>query len=189
MARVLHVAPELSPAATRRRWGWFRLDLDPLEIVRALDHDFCPSGKRRRRAPLRKGLATLPFRVRGVLTFLYRSMKEDPDGLPAIGPTARSLGVRPATDIPLMTSGWLSRATGACPSARTQLKNLPEHRRPPGHGGTGPDQAWELDENDLLPELAFVWDENDPEKHGFVEPAWLRKKRQVLRARAVTSKM
>ncbi len=64
-------------------------------------------------------------------------------------------------------------------------QNLPEHRRPPNHGGTGPDPVWELDEGDLAEGLAYREDE-ELLGHGFIEPAWTMELSDYEEALAVT---
>jgi hypothetical protein len=49
-------------------------------------------------------------------------------------------------------------------------QNLPRHRRPPEHGGTGDDPVWVLEESDLPAALVYRPDPDDP-RHGFIEPA------------------
>jgi hypothetical protein len=43
------------------------------------------------------------------MTELFRGMKEDPNGMPEIGESSRSLGVRPGIDVPAKDSGDLVR--------------------------------------------------------------------------------
>jgi hypothetical protein len=49
--------------------------------------------------------------------------------------------------------------------------HLPEHRRPPSHGGTGKDPIWELKVADLGDELEYREDPLMPGVHGFIEPS------------------
>lgn len=105
------------------------------------------------------------------MTMLFRGMKEDPDGLPRVERTARGLGVREDIDIPVDGSGYCSPREGGMSVAHDTLQNLPAHRRPPEHGGTGPDPVWELDETDLPSSLVYREDE-DLAGHGFIEPAF-----------------
>ena len=44
---------------------------------------------------------------------LYRGMQETPDGEPAIGPSARTLGARPHVDIPVDPSGAYTQGRAA----------------------------------------------------------------------------
>jgi len=102
---------------------------------------------------------------------LYRSMKTAGDGRPEAGHTARTLGVRPGTDIPVGVDGVVLGGEGGMSVAPDSPGNLPAHRRPPEHGGTGKDPIWELDIADLGDELLYREDPLMPGVHGFVEPA------------------
>jgi hypothetical protein len=101
---------------------------------------------------------------------LYRSMKIVSDGYPAPGPTARTLGVRPDIDIPVDVDGVVVGGEGGMSVAPDSADHLPEHRRPPSHGGTGKDQVWELDVADLGDSLVYREDPLMPGIHGFIEP-------------------
>jgi hypothetical protein len=84
-----------------------------------------------------------------------------------IGPTARTLGVRPADDIPVI-NGRVTPGTGCTSVALDNPMNLPEHRRPPRFGGTGKDPVWAI-------ECAAFGDDiglrSDKPTHGLIEPA------------------
>lgn len=103
---------------------------------------------------------------------LFRSMKESPDGGPEIGPSARTLGVRPGIDVPLLagTEGLVGPGEGGWSVAPDNPLNLPRHRRPPEFQGDGKDSVWCIDSTELGPDLAY---RQDPKRssHGFVEPA------------------
>jgi hypothetical protein len=101
---------------------------------------------------------------------LYRSMKTASDGRPASGRTARTLGVRPGIDIPVGVDGLVVGGEGGMSVAPDSPENLPPHRRPPEHGGTGKDPVWELDVTELGDELVYREDPLMPDVHGFVEP-------------------
>lgn len=101
---------------------------------------------------------------------LYRSMKTARDGYPEPGRTARTLGARPGTDIPVGGDGLVVGGEGGMSVAPHSPRNLPAHRRPPEHGGTGKDPVWELDVHDLGDELVYRDDPLMPGVHGFVEP-------------------
>ena len=102
------------------------------------------------------------------MALLYRGMKVDPaDGLPFAEPTARGLGVRPGIDIPVDEFGLVEPGGEGMSVSPDMISNLPDHRRPPEHGGDGPDPVWEIDESMLGPQLAY---EPDDETHGFIEP-------------------
>lgn len=105
------------------------------------------------------------------MTTLFRGMTNDGEGLPLVGRSARMLGVRPDVDILVDESGHCRGGEGGMSVAYDTPQHLPEHRRPPSHGGTGPDPVWDLDEGDLPDGLVFRKDE-DLEGHGFIEPAW-----------------
>ncbi len=77
---------------------------------------------------------------------LYRGMEETPDGEPAIGPSAITLGARPHIDIRVDLSGSVHPGTGGMSVAPDTPSNLPRHRRPPEHGGTGKDPLWSIQE-------------------------------------------
>jgi RHS repeat-associated protein len=98
---------------------------------------------------------------------LFRGMKETAEGLPEVGDTARTLGVRPGLDIPV-EGGIVKPGTGGMSVAPDTPMNLPSHRRPPGFGGTGKDPVWQIGEADLGPNLRF---RPDSPTHGVIEPA------------------
>ena len=97
-------------------------------------------------------------------------MKAANDALPQAGQTARTLGVRPGIDIPVGVDGVVRGGDGGMSVAPDSPRNLPAHRRPPEHGGTGKDPIWELDVGDLGDELVYREDPLMPGVHGFVEP-------------------
>lgn len=98
-------------------------------------------------------------------------MKADSDGLPRVEGTARGLGVRRGNDIPEDGDGLCSPGNGGMSVAYDTPDNLPPHRRPPEHGGTGPDPLWEIEDSDLPDFLAYREDD-ELEGHGFIEPAY-----------------
>src|SRR5262245_2122963 len=102
--------------------------------------------------------------------FVYRAMRDDPLGGPAIGPSARTLGVRPAAppggDIPV-AGGQVHPNTGGMSVAPDDLMNLPPIRRPKSLGGSGKDPVWYIDIDLLGSDLAFVQDKST---HGLIEP-------------------
>jgi hypothetical protein len=105
---------------------------------------------------------------------IYRAMREDIDGHPVLGPSARTLGVRsgtgPNTDIPVQPSGTVLPQTGGMSAAPDQPRNLPAHRRPPAFGGWGQDPVWGLELNDLPGDLHYEPDPVPAPRHGLVEP-------------------
>jgi hypothetical protein len=94
-------------------------------------------------------------------------MREDPAGGPDEGPTARTLGVRPGTDIPV-NFGQVSPDTGGMSVAPDRPENLHRLRRPPKYGGTGKDPVWSIEVPLLGDELQF---REDSTTHGTIEPA------------------
>jgi hypothetical protein len=105
-----------------------------------------------------------------VAEHLYRSMKEGSYGKPEGGRTARTLGVRPGIDILVGTDGMVVGGAGGMSVAPDSAANLPPHRRPPQHGGTGKDPIWELATAELGEALVYREDPLLPGVHGFIEP-------------------
>lgn len=105
---------------------------------------------------------------------LYRAMRTAPDGTPEVGPTARTLGVRPGdraphNDVPAVGSAdAVLPGFGGMSVAPDDPANLPRNRRPTALGGTGNDPVWEIDDADLGPDLRF---NQDRPTHGAVEPS------------------
>lgn len=98
---------------------------------------------------------------------VFRCMREASDGLPMIGPTARTLGVRPDDDISVR-EGKVQPGTGGMSVAPDDPFHLPRHRRPPEFGGTGKDPVWCIDIRDSGTDLSF---RQDKPSHGLFEPA------------------
>ena len=48
-------------------------------------------------------------------------------------------------------------------------ESLPAHRRPPSHGGTGPDPIWVIESEELPRQLTYRQD-SDRAELGFLEP-------------------
>lgn len=103
----------------------------------------------------------------GTSRMIYRAMREDPAGRPVVGPTARTLGVRPQVDIPV-AAGQVQPNTGGMSVAPDRPENLHPLRRPPRYGGTGKDPVWCLRIDQLGPDLQF---RQDSATHGLIEPA------------------
>jgi hypothetical protein len=103
--------------------------------------------------------------------FVYRAMREDPAGGPMIGPTARTLGVRPSAppggDIPVI-SRQVQPNTGGMSVAPDDPMNLPPIRRPKSLGGSGKDPVWYIDMDLLGADLAFI---QDKPTHGVIGPS------------------
>ena len=104
------------------------------------------------------------------MTTLYRGMKDDGHGQPLCGTSARTLGVRIEGDILIQEDGTVEPSTGGMSVAIDDPRHLPPHRRPPAHGGWGPDRVWRIEVDDLPSSLVFRPDPEDPLRHGFVEP-------------------
>jgi hypothetical protein len=97
-------------------------------------------------------------------------MKEGPGGLPEVGLSSRTLGVRPGRDVQAINpADTVSPGAGGMSVSPDDPFHLPYIRRPPEFGGTGRDPVWELADSDLGPDLMY---RPDPGKlgHGFVEP-------------------
>jgi hypothetical protein len=97
----------------------------------------------------------------------YRAMREDASGGPMIGPTARTLGVRPQVDIAVI-GGLVRPNTGGMSVAPDRPENLHPLRRPPQYGGSGKDPVWALDLARLGAGLRF---RQDSPTHGLIEPS------------------
>ena len=95
------------------------------------------------------------------------------DGLPQVGRSARSLGIRTPTettdpDVTASAPGDIIQpGTGGMSVAPDDPVNLPPFRRPPALGGRGKDPVWELDTTDLGPDLQY---RQDSATHGLIEP-------------------
>jgi hypothetical protein len=98
---------------------------------------------------------------------VYRAMREDPAGGPMVGPTARTLGVRPNVDIPVK-AGQVRQNSGGMSVAPDRPENLHPLRRPPVYGGFGKDPVWFLPIGLLGSDLQF---REDSATHGLIEPA------------------
>jgi hypothetical protein len=95
-------------------------------------------------------------------------MREDPTGGPMVGASARTLGVRPQVDIPVV-GGQVSPNAGGMSVAPDRPENLHPLRRPPTYGGSGKDPVWYIDIDWLGGgDLQF---RQDSTTHGLIEPA------------------
>ena len=101
---------------------------------------------------------------------IYRSMRDDGDGMPSCGGTAIELGVRPGIDIPVGAAGTVMPGTGGMSVGLGGPERLPRHRRPPEHGGTGDCPVRQMESDDLPGELSFRIDPKRADAHAFVEP-------------------
>jgi hypothetical protein len=101
---------------------------------------------------------------------LYRSMKISANGLPVVGATARTLGIREGVDI-LVISDQVKPNIGGMSVSPPPPYNLPIHRRPAAFCGTGKDPVWQINVNCLSAfQLQYRSDPHQPNKHGFIEP-------------------
>jgi hypothetical protein len=102
---------------------------------------------------------------------LFRAMKEASSGLVEVGATARTLGARPAIDVPAHDpTDLVYPGQGGMSVSPDDPMNLPYFRRPPRFRGTGKDPVWRIVEADLGPGLCFRPDATQP-AHGFIEPS------------------
>lgn len=98
---------------------------------------------------------------------VFRAMRDDPSGGPMVGPTARTLGVRPGDDLPVV-GGRVNPGTGGMSVAPDSPMNLPAHRRPPQFGGSGKDPVWGIDTGSIGGDIVY---RRDKPTHGLFEPA------------------
>jgi hypothetical protein len=104
---------------------------------------------------------------------IYRAMIPDTDGLPQVGRSARQLGVRtldrlPHNDVSAVRPDDTVNLGEGMSAAPHDPANLPKSRRPAQvNGGTGKDPVWEIDTEDLSPNLEYV---QDKPTHGVVAP-------------------
>lgn len=105
---------------------------------------------------------------------LFRAMKESGDGLPEIGSTARTLGVRPAGDsvkdfdvLATNPNEIIRPGEGGMSVAPEAPIFLLPHRRPASLGGFGFDPVWKIELEELGLALQF---RQDSRTHGVIEP-------------------
>jgi hypothetical protein len=103
----------------------------------------------------------------GAGRIVYRAMREDPQGGPMVGPTARTLGARPHVDVIFDSAGLVHPGTGGLSVAPDRPENLHPLRRPPAYGGSGKDPVWYIGVGSLGPDLQF---RQDSPTHGLIEP-------------------
>src|SRR5215471_8520118 len=105
------------------------------------------------------------------MTVLFRSMREERHGSPQVGPSGRTLGVRPGHDtLAIRDDELVVPGTGGMSVSPRDPRNLPEHRRPPSFQGTSRDPVWRIDEEQLPSSLTYRPDPRNV-RHGFIEPA------------------
>jgi hypothetical protein len=104
---------------------------------------------------------------------VLRAMRIDDDGLPKPGWSgARTLVARCSIDIPLrQDDGFVEPLQGGVSVSPPPEENLPPSRLPRALGGKGKDPIWRLETDDLPDELTYRPDPDDPDTHGFIEPA------------------
>jgi hypothetical protein len=97
-------------------------------------------------------------------------MTAESDGFPAIGDSARVLGARSGTDIPVDEDGLVRPGEGGISVSADDPMYLPRFRRPLQLDGTGKDPVWSVNQQELGEDLSFRPDPRNP-THGFIEPA------------------
>ncbi len=97
-------------------------------------------------------------------------MKTASDGAPECAPSRRGLGVVAPGDIAPDDAGQVQPGSGGMSVSPDGVDNLPQHRRPPSHGGTGKDSVFVIGSFTLGLSLKYCPDPENP-KHGWVEPA------------------
>lgn len=106
----------------------------------------------------------------------FRSMTPAPDGLPEVGRSGRTLGVRIPRDITPDETGLVWPGQGGMSVAPDSPWSLPHHRRPRGMGrgstGPGDDRVFSLAPEALVTHgLVARRDPGAPVVHALVEPA------------------
>ncbi|HWE81611.1 MAG TPA: hypothetical protein VG265_08160 [Gaiellaceae bacterium] len=102
------------------------------------------------------------------MDLLFRAMTAHRDGMPLFVRTRR--GLSDVSGIPINGNATLDPNLGGISVSAGSPENLPRHRRPPKHGGTGPDPIWELSPAELPRSLVYRADGRQPDIHGFLEP-------------------
>lgn len=119
---------------------------------------------------------------------LFRAMREAADGLPVVGPTARTLGVRPVphpnADVAASyPTDLVYPGGGGASVAPDDPMHLPPMRRPRSLGGSRNDPVWMIESDDLGPDLGF---RRDNSVHGTIVPARTMTLAEFARALADT---
>jgi hypothetical protein len=123
------------------------------------------------------------------MTELFRGMKENAQGLPQIGESSRSLGVRPRIDVQAIDPGDLVQpGQGGMSVSPDDPQSLPYFRRPLALGGTGKDPVWRITDAQLGPDLRYRPDPASP-GHGFVEASRSMTLSEYQRALAQTQRL
>jgi hypothetical protein len=110
--------------------------------------------------------------VLGLAMLLFRSMKENREGFSEIGPSTRTLGVRPGIDVPARISTDIVRPDqGGLSVSPDDPINLPYFRRPAEFDGSGKDPVWSILDDELGTVLSYRPDSESPNTHGLIEPS------------------
>ena len=109
--------------------------------------------------------------MRSEVQIVFRAMREDPNGKPLTGRSARTLGVRiggPRIDIPIR-AGRVYPQTGGMSVTPDDPMRLPRSRRPRALGGVSHDPVFSLQVTDLPSSLTL---RIDKPTHALIEPSW-----------------
>jgi hypothetical protein len=117
---------------------------------------------------------------------LYRAVRAMPDGKPELGESASTLGVRVPGDIEPDEIGLVGPGRGGLSVTPDDLAKLPESRLPRELGGRGNQPVWSISLAALGPDLTYRPDPDDPDRHGFVEPAYNMTQDDYRKSIAVT---
>lgn len=98
---------------------------------------------------------------------LFRTMRAD-GVVPALGRSARTLGVRAGVDIQVDDRGFVDPKTGGMSVAPDDPMNLPPARKPRAMGGNSKDPLWVLEQHGFAGRLAYS---ADSLTHGVIEPS------------------
>ena len=118
-------------------------------------------------APARVGITISQLEAKAPESInLFRGMRAAPDGLPELGESAKSLGVRRNTDIPVV-DGVVEPHTGGM-SVNTTTDGIPHFRKPPAFGGVAKDTwVFQIRSDQFDRRLALIPDRDD---HCTVQP-------------------
>ncbi len=98
-------------------------------------------------------------------------MRRASNGLPACGSGSSQLGVRPGTDLPVDTDGFVRGESGGLSVTPSDMRYLPPHVRPirlPGGRGRLP--VFGLHTGHIRAPLSLRPEPGNPERHAFIEP-------------------
>jgi len=122
--------------------------------------------------PDRAGSPEIPSSgIERACSLLYRAMRAGPDGLPQVGRSSSTLGVRLAgdyRDIAVDSAGIVRPNVGGMSVVLDDPRSLPRARRPRSLGGVGRHPVFCLGE-EKLPGLLTIRADQPP--HAFVEPS------------------